>query len=337
MERGEVHRHVGPEVLDDPPRHLVELGVRVVQPGDQQRRELEPDVGLVREVLQGGQHRREMPGADVVVEALGEPLQVDVRRVHVREERPSGLRVHVAGRHRHRPDPPRAARVGHVDRVLEEDHRVVVGEGHRTATEAHRRVGERLGRGGVGQRVDVAGLRDVPVLAEAAGQVAAGGAEREHRRPRQEVSERLLLDRVDAEARGPPVRREHDRVALALPHEAEPALTLVQRARARADVAADRGRRPDDATTWSDATTRRPSSSASTTIMARPRRGEPYPRYAIVTKNSSPPRSLPPVTNTRAPFGLTATARARSHSLDGPSYRADQSLAPPRAVYATVA
>ena len=51
--------------------------------------------------------------------------------------------------------------------------------------------------------------------------------------------ERLLLDRVDAEARGAPVGREHHRVALARAHEAGAALALVQAAFARAEVALD--------------------------------------------------------------------------------------------------
>src|SRR4030095_7180207 len=77
----------------------------------------------------------------------------------------------------------------------------------------------------------------VPVLAELARQVAARGTEREHRRSREEVIERLLLDGIDAEAAGAAVAREHDRIALARAHEAEPALTLTQLAGTRADVA----------------------------------------------------------------------------------------------------
>ena len=51
--------------------------------------------------------------------------------------------------------------------------------------------------------------------------------------------ERLLLDRVDAEAGRAAVGREHDRVAFALAHEARAALALVQPAVARAQVALD--------------------------------------------------------------------------------------------------
>ena len=59
------------------------------------------------------------------------------------------------------------------------------------------------------------------------------------RRARVEVIERLLLDRVDAEARRAPVGREHHRVADALAHEARAALAFVQPAVARAQVALD--------------------------------------------------------------------------------------------------
>src|SRR5262249_7360321 len=87
--------------------------------------------------------------------------------------------------------------------------------------------------------VDLARLADVPVLAELAGQVAAGGAEREDRGAGQEVVQRLLLDRIDAEAARPAIGREDDLVVQPGAHEAEPALPLPQLAEARAEVALD--------------------------------------------------------------------------------------------------
>src|SRR5574338_272214 len=51
--------------------------------------------------------------------------------------------------------------------------------------------------------------------------------------------ERLLFDRVDAKAARPAVARQHETVALARAHEAETALTLMQLAEARTDVALD--------------------------------------------------------------------------------------------------
>src|SRR5262249_42348568 len=145
----------------------------------------------------------------------------------------------VAGRDGDRLDPALAAGGRDVDRVLEEHDRVVVGEGDARTVEGLGRLGDRLGRRRVRERVDLARLRDVPVLTEAARQVAPGGPEREHRASRQEVIERLLLDRVDAEAARAPVAREHDLAVLAGADEAEAALALPQLAGARADVALD--------------------------------------------------------------------------------------------------
>src|SRR5262249_5707728 len=85
----------------------------------------------------------------------------------------------------------------------------------------------------------LARLADVPVLAEPARQVAAGGAERQHRRAREKVIERLLLDRVDAEAARAPEGGEDDRVLGASANEAQPALAFAELAGARAHVARD--------------------------------------------------------------------------------------------------
>ena len=65
------------------------------------------------------------------------------------------------------------------------------------------------GRRLIHQPVHVARLADVPVLAELAREIAARRAERKHARAGIEVIERLLLDRIDAEARRAAVRREH--------------------------------------------------------------------------------------------------------------------------------
>jgi hypothetical protein len=79
---------------------------------------------------------------------------------------------------------------------------------------------DRLRRGAILNAVERARFRDVPVLAELAGQVATGRAEGQHRRAGEKVIERLLLDRIDAKARGTAVRGEQDLVVLARAHEA---------------------------------------------------------------------------------------------------------------------
>ncbi len=181
MERGEVHRHVGPEILDHPAGHGVELLVGVVVAGDDQVRDLHPDVRLVDQVLQGVEDVAQVRAAEAEVELLGERLEVDVRGVDVREELDSGSRADVPRSHCDGADPELMARVGDVAGVLEEDHGVVVGERDAPTPEVGSGASDRLGHRRVGERVDLLRLRDVPVLAEATGEVAAGGTERQHR------------------------------------------------------------------------------------------------------------------------------------------------------------
>ena len=79
------------------------------------------------------------------------------------------------------------------------------------------------------------------VLAEGAGEIAPGGAERQHRRAGQEMIERFFLDRVDAEAgRAAVAGQLHPLAVLArAPDEAKAALPGAQMAEARAHAALD--------------------------------------------------------------------------------------------------
>ena len=142
-----------------------------------------------------------MAAADRPVEILGERLQIDIRGIQVGEEFPARFGRDIAGGHRHGGKAGGVAGLGSVDRVFEKDHRIVVGERHRAATQLHRRGGDRRGIGTVVQPVDFARLRDVPVLAELAGKVTPRGAEREDRRTGQEMDQGLFLDRIDTKAR----------------------------------------------------------------------------------------------------------------------------------------
>src|SRR5258708_31634428 len=85
--------------------------------------------------------------------------------------------------------------------------------------------------------VQVGRFGDVPVLAELAGEVAAGGAEGKDARAGIEMVQRLFFHRVDAEARGAAVGGEHHAAAFHLAHEAQAALPLVQLAVARGSAA----------------------------------------------------------------------------------------------------
>src|SRR5262249_34397018 len=105
-----------------------------------------------------------------------------------------------------------------------------------------RRGGDGLGGGDLAQAFDLARLGYIPVLAELAAEVAAGGAEGEDAGAGVEVVERLFLDRVDTEPGTPAVGREDHLAALILAHEAEAAVACLHVACARAEVADDPAR-----------------------------------------------------------------------------------------------
>src|SRR5262249_20725404 len=112
-------------------------------------------------------------------------------------------------------------------------------EGHRAAAELDGAPGDLRGSGRILKSVDLPGLGDVPVLAEAAAEIAARGAEGEHARAREVGVERLLLHTDDAEPRSPAVACRHHLVSHALPDEAEAALSLGEAAVAGAEIALD--------------------------------------------------------------------------------------------------
>jgi hypothetical protein len=145
----------------------------------------------------------------------------------------------VAGSHRDVHDPGVAAGACRVQSIFGENDRVVIGVGDALAAHALGRGGDALGTGAGHEPVHVARFRDIPVLAELAGEIAAGGAEGEDGTARVELIERLFLDGVDAEAGTAPVGGQHHGAGVHLAHEAGAALAFVQLAVARAKVALD--------------------------------------------------------------------------------------------------
>jgi hypothetical protein len=175
-----VQWHIAPQFARDPLAHRAQLGVGVVFRRDQQRGDLGPAVGFVHQVLQRVEHWRQVRTREPEVERLGERFQVDVGGVHFRVELAPRFGVDVTRRHGHGLQAPSTAGVGRVQRVFGKDHRIVVREGNTLAAGCKRGIGDRVGTGLVHQPVHFGGLGDVPVLAELAGKVAAGGAEGKH-------------------------------------------------------------------------------------------------------------------------------------------------------------
>jgi hypothetical protein len=133
---------------------------------------------VVDEVFQRLEHRREVRGGELLIELLGEALEINVGGVHLGVEVGARLGVDVAGGDGDALYAEGAAGIGGVHRVLGEDHRVVVGKRDGLGALADCGAGDLLGAGLGGERVHLLRLRDVPVLAELARQVAAGGAKR---------------------------------------------------------------------------------------------------------------------------------------------------------------
>jgi hypothetical protein len=237
MKRREVQRHVGAELGGDPFRERVDFLLRVIVAGDQERRDLEPDVGLALQVHERLEDGPEMAPRELPIELVGERLEIDVRRVHVRVELAAGLCAHVARRHGDSANASSMTSLRYVDRVLHEDDRIVVSEGDTAAAELASGTRHSVGRCRIGQRIRIARFTDIPILAKLAGKKAAGRAEREHGCARQKMKQRLLLDRIDAKAARTPIGREHELAAQVAAHEAKASLPLVHAAIARADVA----------------------------------------------------------------------------------------------------
>src|SRR5262249_38066154 len=113
--------------------------------GYKQGVDLEPDSGLVLEVLKRLKNGRELARTESLVETLCEAFEVDVGGIHVPKEFGPRLRRDVACAHRHRLDPPLTAGLRHVNCIFQKDHRVVVSKCNGPATASHRRFCNSLG------------------------------------------------------------------------------------------------------------------------------------------------------------------------------------------------
>src|SRR5712692_4495020 len=172
-----------------------------------------------------------------LIKVLGECFEVNVGGVHFGIEFSAGSLAHVPGCHRDGPDAALVASVRHVHRVLRENDRIVVGEGDALARQRRGFRSNRLRTRLIRESVNLARLRDVPVLAETAAEVAPSRPEGEDAGAGKEVVERLFFDRIDAESGGTAVGGEHHPVPRALPDEAETPLPFLQLAVSRTKIA----------------------------------------------------------------------------------------------------
>src|SRR5947208_3064095 len=177
MKRGEMPRHIGAEIFRKPFRCAMQLRIAVVLTGNQKRRHFKPDVRLMPEILERVEHRRELRKTSLVIKRVAKCLEIDIRRVHVPVEFRARVISNIAGCYCHSLDPMLAASLRYIDRVLRENHRIIVSKRDRSAPEPLRRQRDLLGRCGICELVPFARYRDVPVLTKSAAEIASRGAE----------------------------------------------------------------------------------------------------------------------------------------------------------------
>ena len=180
----------------------------------------------------------ELPVAGSFVKLVTKGLEIDIGRVDELEKGAPGGLGHVARGDGHRCDLLLPTFASGVDGVFSEDERIVVGEGDASAASLPGRFGNGLGLCLRAEPFDFAGLRDIPVLAELAAEIAASCAEAKDRASRKKMIQGLLLDGIDAETCGAAVAAEDDLVSFALAYETEGTLSLLELAVARAEFAA---------------------------------------------------------------------------------------------------
>ena len=179
------------------------------------------------------------PATDLLVKPFCESLEIHIGRVHVSIELLSGRITHISCCHRDRFDASLAAGLRRIDGILVKDDRIVIREGNRAAAEFRRRACNGLRRCFLRQRLHLARLAHVPILAELAGEVAARRAEGEHRTSRKKMMQRFLFNRIDAEPARAAIGREHNAMVLPRSDETEALLPFVQLAITRAEIALD--------------------------------------------------------------------------------------------------
>ena len=165
------------------------------------------------------------------------PFRSTLGGVEVLEERSAGRFGDVTRSHRYGADAQIMAGAGRVDRVFGPDYRIVVREGDASTAALGGGTRDGLGSRVLAEPGHLARLGNVMILTEFAAEVAAGRAEREDARTREEVIERLLLDRVDAESGAAAIGREHHATVAILAYEAKPPIAGLEMTRPGTEIA----------------------------------------------------------------------------------------------------
>ncbi len=237
MKRGEVHRHVAADGVQHPVSHAAKLVMVIIRIGNHQIGQLGPAGCFAADVANCVENRIKMRSGQSKVEVFGKCFQVNVGRIHGIKELAARFGRDVAGGDSNRLETCGPTGCRRVDRVLSPDHRVVVGKRNAAATLPNCCVSDDFGRSGFAEPGHFAALGNVPVLTELASQVAAGGPKTQHGCSRQEMIERLLLNRIDAKPGTLTVGIQHHPAVAIDTDETETAITRIQPTGTRAQLA----------------------------------------------------------------------------------------------------
>lgn len=177
-----------------------------------------------------------MSGAMAMIKFFGKALQIDIGSIHHRKKFAGRRRGHITSRHRHSPDIPCLTGPRHIHGIFQKYDRIIIGKSHRPAAELARRLGDHGRRGVVIEPLCFSGLADVPVLAKFAGKIASCRTEGQNWRARQEMIQRLFLNRIDAKPRGTTICRQNHLTVLHPADKTKSTLAVMKPAEPRTEI-----------------------------------------------------------------------------------------------------
>src|SRR5205823_1832114 len=151
----------------------MQLSLAVVLARNKQRRDFKPDVRFTSEIFEGIEDRTELGKTEPMIKGVSECFKIDICRIHVPVKLRTRVVGNIAGSDSDRLDSTLATSLCHIDRVLGEDNRIIVGESDRSAAELLRCQRDLLRRRRVRELVPLARLGDIPVLAKPAPEITS--------------------------------------------------------------------------------------------------------------------------------------------------------------------
>ena len=143
------------------------------------------------------EHRLQPGTRNSTIKVVTKAFEIDIRGINRAIQFGAWLRRNVPRTHRNRFHTALAAGGSNIDRIFGKNRRIVIGERHRIAAGAKRCLRDSVGRGPIGEVVDLARSRNIPVLAKFAAEITAGGAKTQHRGARIKMIQRLFFNRID--------------------------------------------------------------------------------------------------------------------------------------------